>query len=109
MPRLREKEPLVRVGIGMPLCAGLHSICLETTQQTLERLLIYLVIFPASEITYMSVFSKFDCPRLCGFHHCLINANWKKNCLLSASFLCKRFGHLVFDPVTIDGVPGKNE
>src|SRR5581483_6196008 len=76
----------------------------QISQESLERLLIYLWINPVCKITNMARAAQGGCPCLGGLHHRIIQAHWKEHFALLSVLFFQGSLDFVFYPEALDAV-----
>jgi hypothetical protein len=64
---------------------------------------------PPAEVADVAVVPQFAGPCFGYLDHGIVEANWEQDELLAGALLGEGFGHLVLDPVALDGVLGQDQ
>src|SRR5690242_14952974 len=91
---------LLPILLSLMMAGPLFCLCLEVTQQSLERLLIRLRICPVRKVANMACATQFRGPCLVRLHHALVKAYRKEHFPLLALLFFQRRFDLIFDPRT---------
>src|SRR5512132_3553034 len=77
---------------------------LQVAQDTVERLLVGVVVLPSLEVADVPLVAELHRPRLSGLHNLLVDADGKQHDLVTAPLLGECLADLVLHPVAGDCV-----